>query len=88
MTNKKTTKATPKQTDELPNDKNWDLTYPYDREGNRVDQPQPTPLYKTEPQTEPTQLDRIESLLVELVQTNRKLHPNISDLMGGFQTKR
>ena len=50
--------------------------------------PNPTPLYKTEPKTEPTQLDRIESLLVELVQTNRKLHPNISDLMGGFQTKR
>lgn len=50
--------------------------------------PEPTPLYKTEPKTEPTQLDRIESLLIELVQTNRKLHPNISDLMGGFQTKR
>ena len=50
--------------------------------------PNPTPLNKTEPKTEPTQLDRIESLLVELVQTNRKLHPNISDLMGGFQTKR
>ena len=50
--------------------------------------PNPTPLYKTEPKTEPTQLDRIESLLIELVQTNRKLHPNISDLMGGFQTKR
>ena len=84
MTKKKPTKATPNQTEELPKD--WDLTYPYDREGNRVDQP--TPLYKTEPKTEPTQLDRIESLLVELVQTNRKLHPNISDLMGGFQTKR
>lgn len=50
--------------------------------------PNPTPLYKTEPKTEPTQLDRIESLLVELVQTNRRLHPNISDLMGGFQTNR
>ena len=49
---------------------------------------EPTPLYKTEPKTEPTQLDRIESLLIELVETNRKLHPNISDLMGGFQTKR
>lgn len=84
MTKKKPTKATPNQTEELPKD--WDLTYPYDREGNRADQP--TPLYKTEPKTEPTQLDRIESLLVELVQTNRKLHPNISDLMGGFQTKR
>ena len=48
----------------------------------------PEPLYKTEPKTEPTQLDRIESLLIELAQTNRKLHPNISDLMGGFQTKR
>lgn len=86
MTKKKPTKATPNQAEELPKDKDWDLTYPYDREGNRVDQP--TPLYKTEPKTEPTQLDRIESLLVELVQTNRKLHPNISDLMGGFQTKR
>lgn len=84
MTKKKPTKATPNQAEELPKD--WDLTYPYDREGNRVDEP--TPLYKTEPKTEPTQLDRIESLLVELVQTNRKLHPNISDLMGGFQTKR
>lgn len=85
MTKKKPTKATTNQTDE-PKDKDWDLTYPYDREGNQIGQP--TPLYKTEPTTEPTQLDRIESLLVELVQTNRKLHPNISDLMGGFQTKR
>ena len=84
MTKKKPMKATPNQAEELPKD--WDLTYPYDREGGRIDQP--TPLYKTEPKTEPTQLDRIESLLVELVQTNRKLHPNISDLMGGFQTKR
>ena len=50
--------------------------------------PNPTPLNKTEPKTEQTQLDRIESLLVELVQTNRKMHPNISDLMGGFQTNR
>lgn len=81
---KKKPKATPNQTQEPPKD--WDLTYPYDREGIRIDQP--TPLYKTEPNTEPTQLDRIESLLIELVQTNRKLHPNISDLMGGFQTKR
>ena len=48
----------------------------------------PTPHNKTEPKTEPTQLDRIESLLVELVQTNRKMHPNISDLMGGFHTNR
>ena len=84
MTKKKSTKASPNQNDELPKD--WDLTYPYDREGNQI--AQPTPLYKTEPKTEPTQLDRIESLLIELVQTNRKLHPNISDLMGGFQTKR
>ena len=85
MTKKKTAaKVTPNQTEERPKD--WDLTYPYDREGNRVDEP--TPLYKMEPKTEPTQLDRIESLLIELVQTNRKLHPNISDLMGGFQTRR
>ena len=32
----------------------------------------------------PSQLDRIEALLLELVETNRKLHPNISEALGGF----
>lgn len=32
----------------------------------------------------PSQLDRIEALLLELVETNRKMHPNISEALGGF----
>lgn len=36
------------------------------------------------PKPEPTQLDRIEALLLELVETNRKMHPNISEALGGF----
>lgn len=31
---------------------------------------------------EPTQLDRIEALLTELVESNRRLHPNISELLN------
>ena len=33
----------------------------------------------------PSQLDRIEALLLELVETNRKIHPNISEALGGFK---
>lgn len=33
---------------------------------------------------DPSQLDRIEALLLELVETNRKMHPNISEALGGF----
>lgn len=32
--------------------------------------------------SEPTQLDRIEALLVELVESNRRLHPNISEMLN------
>ena len=40
-----------------------------------------------EPAPKPTQLDRIEALLVELVESNRKLHPDISGLLNsGFQS--
>ena len=38
-----------------------------------------------EPAAAPSQLDRIEALLLELVETNRKLHPNISEALGGFK---
>lgn len=37
-----------------------------------------------EPAAAPSQLDRIEALLLELVETNRKVHPNISEALGGF----
>lgn len=81
--------------------KDWDLTYPYDREGNRVDQPTqkastsgkdvtnsyPLPekacdTHNVSTTSEPTQLDRIEALLLELVESNRRLHPNISELLN------
>jgi hypothetical protein len=39
--------------------------------------------YAPKPKT-PSQLDRIEALLLELVETNRKMHPNISEALGGF----
>ena len=53
----------------------------------------PTPEPKPEPvkprlndlAVAPSQLDRIEALLLELVETNRKLHPNISEALGGFK---
>ena len=46
----------------------------------------PSPVV-AEPAPKPTQLDRIEALLVELVESNRKLHPDISGLLNsGFQS--
>lgn len=46
----------------------------------------PSPVV-AEPTPKPTQLDRIEALLVELVESNRKLHPDISGLLNsGFQS--
>ncbi len=58
-----------------------------------VPAPEPTPrppFQPVKPQpaeiaTAPSQLDRIEALLLELVETNRKLHPNISEALGGFK---
>ena len=45
------------------------------------------PKRYAEPAPKPTQLDRIETLLVELVESNRKLHPDISGLLNsGFQS--
>ena len=85
-TKKKPTKATPKQADELPKD--WDLTYPYDRKGNRIDQPtqKASTSEKDTQKVSITQLDRIEALLLELVETNRKLHPDIGSLLNsGFK---
>ena len=47
------------------------------------------PAPKPEPQAPiapaPSQLDRIEALLLELVRSNRKLHPEMSELLGGFK---
>ena len=45
---------------------------------------QPVKPQPVEPAAAPSQLDRIEALLLELVETNRKLHPNISEALGGF----
>jgi hypothetical protein len=46
----------------------------------------PNPVV-AEPAQKPTQLDRIEALLVELVESNRKLHPDISGLLNsGFKS--
>lgn len=45
---------------------------------------QPVKPQSLEPAAAPSQLDRIEALLQELVETNRKLHPNISEALGGF----
>jgi hypothetical protein len=46
----------------------------------------PNPVV-AEPAPKPTQLDRIEALLLELVESNRKLHPDISKLLNsGFQS--
>lgn len=46
---------------------------------------QPVKLQPAEITTTPSQLDRIEALLLELVESNRKLHPNISEALGGFK---
>ena len=46
---------------------------------------QPVKPQPVEPAATPSQLDRIEALLLELVETNRKLHPNISEALGGFK---
>lgn len=45
---------------------------------------QPVKPQPVEHAAAPSQLDRIEALLQELVETNRKLHPNISEALGGF----
>lgn len=57
-----------------------------------VPKPEPTPRPPFQPvkpnpgeiAAAPSQLDRIEALLLELVETNRKMHPNISEALGGF----
>jgi hypothetical protein len=46
---------------------------------------QPVKPQPVEHAAAPSQLDRIEALLLELVQTNRKVHPNISEALGGFK---
>lgn len=45
---------------------------------------QPVKPHLSEAAAAPSQLDRIEALLLELVETNRKMHPNISEALGGF----
>ena len=45
---------------------------------------QPVKPHPEEIAAAPSQLDRIEALLLELVETNRKMHPNISEALGGF----